>query len=310
MAGPFKNTVIGILSLAVVSSLVATVYWRAAHRNDRETASSRGCSAAEATEKPCPMRLLFYGYVDKQPKSAFAVVDSEGISRPTDAVFLRAGGDISHDGKYVSFDNCSSSNRGIYVSRLDGSNVRMVTPLDSLVCVETRWSPDDKKISFTSFTDGFLHVVFIKGGRDLPLTRTYLGSGFHSWSPKGDEIVFERGRAGSRLLYTVDMGGDIKAVTSTKDLGNCESWAPDWSPDGRRIAFTSCDKRLFTVRPDGADLRQVGSSAYSPRWSTDGQWILFLSGPTLMRVRSDGELLTTIGILPYWGGPFSLGVVR
>jgi hypothetical protein len=150
MAGPFKNTVIGILSLGVVSSLVATVYWRAAHRNDRETASSRGCSAAEATEKPCPMRLLFYGYVDKQPKSAFAVVDSEGISRTTDAVFLRVGGDISHDGKYVSFDNCSSPNRGIYVSRLDGSNVRMVTPLDSLVCVETRWSPDDKKISFHS----------------------------------------------------------------------------------------------------------------------------------------------------------------
>ena len=55
------------------------------------------------------------------------------------------------------------------------------------------------------------------------------------------------------------------------------------------------------------------SDAYNPRWSTDGNWILYLSGPpmradtTLMRVRRNGESLTTVGVLPYSGGPFSLG---
>jgi len=103
--------------------------------------------------------------------------------------------------------------------------------------------------------------------------------------------------------------------------------APDWSPDGDRIAFVAQrdledpDDRLatdvYTIRPDGTGLTRVTDGSYNcgtPAWSPDGDRLAFTAGdprnwyrPTEIRVadRDTGDhwsvsasLDRTIG----WGG--------
>ena len=253
------------------------------------------------------MRLLSYGYADTQPKTVLGVVSASGVSGISDVTFLPGGGDISHSGTMIAFDNCSFSARGIYTVHLDGSQRRMVAPIDGDYCSYVRWSPDDRKISYDSSVDNRLHVIQVDSGADKALPGTEL-SDFHSWSPQSDRIVYGKGIGGKRLLFITDMNGNITQLTYQKDFDDCETWAPDWSPDGSRIAFTSCDE-LYTISPDGTNLHLLvsGREVYAPRWSIDGQWILFISGTDLMRVRKSGESLTAVGKLPYRGGPFSIG---
>lgn len=58
---------------------------------------------------------------------------------------------------------------------------------------------------------------------------------------------------------------------------------PDWSPDGREIAFESTrdgNHAIYVVRADGAGLRRLTSGEADdeqPRWSPDGKSIVFIS---------------------------------
>jgi Tol biopolymer transport system component len=87
-------------------------------------------------------------------------------------------------------------------------------------------------------------------------------------------------------------------------------WAPDWSPAGDRIAFTSCDQKLYVVNADGTGVTPMAASAYAPRWSVDGKSLLLLSGRMLLRIRADGGPVQRVGVLPYHGGPFSVGPIH
>ncbi len=58
---------------------------------------------------------------------------------------------------------------------------------------------------------------------------------------------------------------------------------PDWSPDGKEIAFESTrdgKHAIYVVRADGSGLRKLTSAEVSdeqPRWSPDGKRIVFIS---------------------------------
>ena len=86
----------------------------------------------------------------------------------------------------------------------------------------------------------------------------------------------------------------MKRLTDTP--GKQRSFHPDWSPDGKRIAFTSTGDRssgsdnwfdfqeIYTMDTDGANVRRVthttdkGYSSSHARWSPDGKKLAFLSG--------------------------------
>ncbi len=72
--------------------------------------------------------------------------------------------------------------------------------------------------------------------------------------------------------------GELVALTR----GSREMFAPDVSPDGEWLAFTSWGQQedVFIARTDGSDLRQLTNDAYKdrlPRWSPDGGRIAFYS---------------------------------
>lgn len=263
------------------------------------------CTGTDTERAPCPARILFGGYINGQSKSSLAVIRDNRLANISEMSFLRNGGEISHGGSLLAYDSCSNPNRGIYVASLDGSAKRMVRAIEGPACTSLRWSPDDQKISYVDPKDHTLHVIQADGNGDVVLAGAI--AGWHSWSPKGDRLVFESGRGGARSLYLVTVGPGTRVVPIPQDKKGCEWWAPDWAPDGTEIVFTSCQHKLFTVHPDGSQLRELAPAAYSPRWSVDGRWIFFLIDTTLMRVRRDGDMLSSVTVLPYRGQPISLG---
>ena len=257
------------------------------------------------------MRVLFYGYVDGQARNGTAIIEGSRLTDVRDLPFLRAGGEISPDGQRIAFDTCARADRGIRVAQLDGRDHRQVVALHlDEPCRAIRWSRDGTRLSYASVVDLQLHVVQLATSVDTPLPAASWAS-WHSWSPAGDAIVYETGRGGSRRIDIIDLAtSSPHTLVGPAQFGACEVWAPDWSPAGDRIAFTSCDQKLYIVNADGTGLRPVAASAYGPRWSTDGKSLLFLSRRMLMRVPADGEGVQKVGTLPYFGGPFSVGPIQ
>jgi Tol biopolymer transport system component len=256
------------------------------------------------------MRVVFYGYVDRQARNATAVIEGSRLTNVMALPFLRAGGEISPDGKRIAFDTCARADRAIRVVQLDGRHDRHVVALHhDEPCVAIRWSRDGTRLSYASVVDLQLHVVHLDTRVDTLLPETSW-AGWHSWSPTGDAIVYQTGRGGSRRIDIIDLAtSSPRSLVGPAQFGACEVWAPDWSPAGDRIAFTSCDQKLYIVQVDGTGLRPVAASAYAPRWSIDGKSLLFLSRGRLMRVPANGKGVQAIGTLPFHGGPFSVGPI-
>jgi len=98
-----------------------------------------------------------------------------------------------------------------------------------------------------------------------------------AWSPSGDRIAYHH-----NALWTPDSVDDVSGLyllnletDSTRLLVEGSARSPDWRPDGERVAFTTGN--VFTVRPDGSDLKQVTDfgDSFFPNWSPHGNRLAF-----------------------------------
>jgi WD40 repeat protein len=337
VAKVFAGIVIG-LCVPVIVGIIAPASLVATEAQSRLPSATPLASAGRASSK-LDLRIVFYGYPKQGvPQSGTAVISEAGLSNIRDVTFTSIGGELAPNGRFIAYDNCSTVNRGIYLAELDGRKAQMVIPLSGGLCVDARWSPDSAKLSYTAPQDRSLHIFDIASKRDTLIPNTRIAD-WHWWSPSGKEIVYGRidrrdpvgpgGPVGPvhRLLYITDLTGNSRQLTFAKDFVPCEHerylidiWAPTCSPDGKTIAFTQCGG-LFVISPTGKDLKQLTTPryvrpplpqmpvtlAYSPRWSPDGRWILFIGDDNVLkRISVDGKAIVDIGKLPYWGGPFSI----
>ena len=105
-------------------------------------------------------------------------------------------------------------------------------------------------------------------------------------------IVFDRHRAGNWDIYLKQPHQASPAFRVTTSLA--DDFAPVFSPDGSRIAFTSDrggNYDIYTIDLTGHDLRRITSNAAQdafPSWSPDGRRLAFASKRT-----GDWEIFTT-----------------
>lgn len=108
-----------------------------------------------------------------------------------------------------------------------------------------RLSPKGKRAVFVARGDVF--TVPIEKGPTRNLTNSSNAHDKHArWSPDGRQIAFISDLSGEEQIYLIDQSGRQapKALTTGHKvmLG-----APTWSPDGKRLAYSDKDGKLFVI---------------------------------------------------------------
>ena len=183
---------------------------------------------------------------------------------------------------------------------------------------EPALSPNGEFITFVMRSgereDDSIYLLRVGGNRPIDLTPDMTGE---EQSPRfsrdGERIAFRSGKVGETgAIYVMGATGEQR---SRLDI---DGFAPDWSPDGRRLV---CSTEGYTDphgRPTAGSLVIVdiatgkseeifAGDAVDPRWSPDGEWILFWSVGT---VDEDGRFNITgrrdIGVVRSDGSDFRL----
>jgi Tol biopolymer transport system component len=193
----------------------------------------------------------------------------------------------------------------IYGADADGSHLRRLTHYGRYTA-EGTLSPDGRTIVFTSLKDGDLdlYTMDVDGGNVRRLTSTpgYDGGAF--FSPDGRRIVYRAYHptdsaelAQYRALLDQNivrpnrmeiwvMNADGTGQTQVTRLGGA-NFAPFFTPDGRRIVFSSNYRNprsrnfdLYLVDVDGSHLEQVTTHPEFdgfPQFSPDGRRLVWAS---------------------------------
>src|ERR687887_426940 len=115
--------------------------------------------------------------------------------------------------------------------------------------------------------------------------------------PAGPAVAYVADAAGSRQLFVLPLraGLPVQITASEKPISD-----PQWSPDGRRLAFVR-DDAIWVIEADGSrESKATGHPAGTsmPRWSPDGHRLAFVS-----RRRGWGQIWVIDAPVPRRGRP-------
>lgn len=184
------------------------------------------------------------------------------------------------------------SSNEIYVMNADGSGQMRLTNNSARERWPV-WSPDGKKIAFESDRDGNweIYVMNADGTGQVNLTNNSDVDYDPSWSPDGKKIAFWSTRGGEPdqafdEIYVMNADGTNPVSLSPPFVTKFPSdRSPDWSPDGKKIAFSSYrdankdgNWEIYVMNADGTGTVRLTSDIApdcDPAWSPDGKKIAF-----------------------------------
>lgn len=188
----------------------------------------------------------------------------------------------------ASFDNGNGGAKEIATMNWDGSEFEQVTTHKS-VSISPAWSPDGKKLAYSSFTKfvgkpgtrAALYILDLKTNkRVLTSYRPGMNSGA-VFAKDGQHVYLSMTMgSGSADIYKIDLQGEIVSRL-TKGPAGAINVEPSLSPDGNKIVFSSergGRPMLYVMNADGGDVKRVtfkGKFNSSPSWSPDGNKIAF-----------------------------------
>ncbi len=212
---------------------------------------------------------------------------------------------FSPDAREIAYCADGSGAFEIWTMQPDGSKQAQLTKLGGRALFPDV-SPDGAKVAFGgvegSDPNTEIYVVDAATGTGLvALTscatgKSGCGNDYPSWSPDGKQIVFVHqddidasGNGVNQQVWVMNADGShAHAITTGSEP---KDQVPDWSPDGKRIAYASGvgpNEGIWVVGADGKNPQQLSGcrhgdaspcqtgSDFGPAWSPDGTSIAFL----------------------------------
>jgi len=181
----------------------------------------------------------------------------------------------------------------IFEANPDGTDLKRLTDAKGYDA-EGSYSPDGKRIVFTSMRDGDqeIYVMNADGTDQKRLTNGKGYDGGPFFSPDGKSIVYRGDRRddGKQNLQIrmIDADGKNDRALTDNQIFN---WCPFWYPNGKGFIFTQADHAayargekpnydLYMMKPDGSDVTRITfDPAFDglPVFSPDGKKMMWTS---------------------------------
>jgi len=208
--------------------------------------------ADQPAVSPRGLRLAFTRYGSTGSQIWITYLDGTGLRQLTSG-----RGDAmpawSAAGDQVVFAGGARGRRDLYSIVADGSGLRRLTTSSA-----DDHSPDWAKNGRIAFVRGKRVYSLNPGsGAARRLTGGRQPDASPAWSPSGKTLVFVRGKAGRRDLYTLTADGKHKRrLTAIPG----DETAPAFSPDGTRVAFAHTrggKRRLYLAKVKGRTITKL-----------------------------------------------------
>ncbi len=177
------------------------------------------------------------------------------------------------------------------------------------------FSRDSKFVAYVTYPEGVLWRANSDGSHPQQLTEPPVYPKSLCWSPDGEQILFvDRSAQGTDAIYAIPADGSAKPQRILPEDRMAET-DPSWSPDGRKIAFSTSrnvgatsnsDLRILDLATGNVSVVPASDGLLVPRWSPDGLSIAAMTLDTMsMRVFSVAsgrwKMLNTGGVaFPEW----------
>jgi Tol biopolymer transport system component len=284
MAVPFD-----IRALRVTGPPVALIDGVMQAVNNTNTADETG--AGQFTVSNSGTLLYIVGGIGPIRESSLVWVDRKGDAQPLGAAPARSASPrLSPDGQKVAVmaTRGASNDTDVWVSDvLRGTPTRLTFAGDNWFPL---WSPDGKRLAYTSSTSGILNLYAINAdGSGTPerLTTSDFEQLPSSWATTGNVIAFvERHAAscaagatcGNDQIRVLPMDSDRKPRLFLESRFNLRY--PEFSPDGRWMAYVSDESGAFEVYVQpypgpGEKTRVSTDGGNSPIWTANGRELLY-----------------------------------
>ena len=194
----------------------------------------------------------------------------------------------SPDGRTVAFVRSDADGvvQKLALVRAAGGPVRRIFGgRDAEIGRTPQWSPSGRLLAVSAHFG-----VYVIRVRDRAATRLRRRGDWPAWSPDGRRIAFT---SGSSIFVMNANGSGVRRVRT--ENGSEFDDGPHWSPDGKALVYSTVllqsDFEIFSVRPDGSDLRQLTHNTaqdWMPAWSPSRRRIAFVRGGWIWLMRADG----------------------
>jgi TolB protein len=197
---------------------------------------------------------------------------------------ISASPDFNHEGTKLAYTSYKSGYADVYLIDLASGNRTRIAFFPGINS-GPNFSPDGSLIALTLSKDGNpeIYTMSTDGGSLNRITRTRGAETSPSWSPTGDRLVYSSDDRGSPQLFISSSSG----VSDMDELhtGNSYCTKPDWSPDGKSIAFTTRIGGQFQIGVFDVASRTgqliTTSGGQDPSWTRDSRHLVYANNGRL-----------------------------